>query len=83
MILYYVYQSQSTLPRKQKLEQNQEKEEIVPKDFDSIYSAVNSRLKMSNIKQLIDLILNSPRIKLSRSKNIRKDNRNTKKSIVV
>ena len=82
LILYFVYQSQITLPRKQKLEQNQEKEETVPIDFDSIYNAVNSRLKTSNSKQLFDLILNSPRIKLSRSENIRKDNRNTKEFFV-
>ena len=46
------------------------KEEIVPKDFDSVHSAVNAKLKTSNKKQLIDLILNSPRIRLSRSENI-------------
>ena len=63
LIPYSVYQSQSTLPRKQKLEQKQEKEEIVPKNFDSIYSAVNARLKTSNNKNIIDLISNSPRNK--------------------
>ena len=79
---YSVYQSQSTLPRKQKLEQNQEKEEIKPKNFDSVYSAVNARLKTSNKKHLIDLILNSPRSKLSHSDNIILDNRDTKETIV-
>ena len=58
LIPYSVYQSQSTLPRKQKLEQKQGKEEIVPKNFDSVYSAVNARLKTSNNKHIIDLILN-------------------------
>ena len=67
LIPYSVYHSQSTLPRKQKLEQKQKKEEIVPKNFDSVYSAVNARLKTSNNKHIIDLILNSPRIKLSQS----------------
>ena len=62
LIPYSVYQSQSTLQRKQKLEQKQEKEEIVPKNFDSVYSAVNARLKTSNNKHIIDLILNSPRM---------------------
>ena len=64
------------------MEQKQEKEEIVPKIFDSIYSAVNAKLKTSNNKHLIDLILNSPRIRLSQSKNIILDNRDTKESIV-
>ena len=82
LIPYSVYQSQNTLPRKQKLEQKQEKEEIVPKNFDSVYSAVNSRLKTSNNKHIIDLILNSPRIKLSQSDNFILDNRDTKESIV-
>ena len=77
-----VYQSQSTLPRKQKLEQKQEKEEIVPKNFEFVYSAVNARLKTSNDKHIIDLILNSPRIKLSQSDNFILDNRDTKESIV-
>ena len=81
LIPYSVYQS-STLPTKQKLEQKQEKEEIVPKNFDSAYSAVNARLKTSNNKHIIDLILNSPRIKLSQSDNIILDNRATKESIV-
>ena len=57
LIPYSVYQSQSTLPRKQKFEQKQEKEEIVPKNFDSVYSAVNARLKTSNNEHIIDLIL--------------------------
>ena len=64
------------------MEQKQEKEEIVPKNFDSIYSAVNARLKTSNNKHIIDLILNSPRIKISQSDNIILDNRDTKESIV-
>ena len=42
LIPYSIYQSQNTLPKK--MEQKQEKEEIVPKDFDSVYSAVNARL---------------------------------------
>ena len=70
LIPYSVYQSQSTLPRERKLEQKQEKEEIVPKNFDSVYSAVNARLKTSNNKHNIDLFLTSPRIKLSQSDNI-------------
>ena len=82
LIPYSVHQSQSTLPRKQKLEQKQEKKEIVPKNFDSIYSAVNARLKKSNNKNIIDLILISPRIKISQSDNIILDNRDTKESIV-
>ena len=79
---YSIYQSQSTLPKKTKLEQKQEKEEIAPKNFDSIYSAVNAKLKQSNNKHLIDLIFNSPRIRLSQSENIIIDNRDTKESIV-
>ena len=59
-IPYSVYQLQSTLPRKHKLKQKQEKEEIVPKNSDSVHSAVNARLKTSNNKHIIDLILNSP-----------------------
>ena len=64
------------------MEQKQEKEEIVPKNFDSVYSAVNARLKTSKNKHIIDLTLNSPRIKLSHSDNIILDNRDTKESIV-
>ena len=64
------------------MEQKQEKEEIVPTCFDSEYSAVNARLKTSNNKHGIDLILNSPRIKISQSDNIIVDNRDTKESIV-
>ena len=81
-IPYSVHQSQSTIPRKQKLERNQGKEEIVPKNFGSVYSAVNARLKTSNNEHIIDLILNSPRIKLSQSDNYIFDNRDTKESIV-
>ena len=82
LIPYSVYQSQSTLPRKQKVEQKQKKE-IVPKIFDSVYSAVNAKLKTSNNKHLIDLNLKSPRIKLSQSDNIILHNRDTKESIGV
>ena len=78
LIPYSVYQSQSTLPRKQKLEQKQEKEEIVPTNFDSVYNAVNARLKTSNNKHIFDLILNSPRIKISQSDKIILDNRDTR-----
>ena len=74
LIPYSVYQSQSTLPRERKLEQKQEKEEIVPKNFDSVFSAVNARLKTGNNKHIIDLVLNSSRIKLSQSDNIILDN---------
>ena len=70
LIPYSIYQSQNTLPKKPKLEQKQEKEKIVPKEFDSIYSAVNAKLKTSNNKHLIDLVLNSPRTRLSQSENI-------------
>ena len=76
-----IYQSQSTLPKKPKLEQKQENEEVVQKDFDSIYRAVNAKLKTSNKKHLIDLILNSPGIRLSQSENIKLDNRDRKESI--
>ena len=81
LIPYSNYQSQSTLPKKN-LEQQQEKEEIVPKDFNSIYSAVNANLKTINSKHLIDLILNSPRIRLSQSEKIKLDNRDKKEPIV-
>ena len=64
------------------MEQKQEKEEIVPKKFDSVHNAVNARLKTSNNKHIIELILNSTRIKLSQSDNILLDNRDTKESIV-
>ena len=39
-------------------------------------------MKTSNNKHIIDLILNSPRIKLRQSDNILLDNRDTKESIV-
>ena len=39
-------------------------------------------MKTSNNKHLIDLILNCPRVRLSQSKNIILDNRDTKESIV-
>ena len=38
---------------------------IVQKDLDSINKAVNAGLKKSDNKQLVDLVSNSPRIKLS------------------
>ena len=79
---YSVYQSQSKLPRKQKLEEKQETQVIVSKNFDSVYSAVNARLKTSNIKQLVDLILKFLRNKFSQSDNNILDNRDTKESIV-
>ena len=48
--------------QEKKLEEKQEKNEIVPKMFDSVYSAVNARLKTSIKMHLFDLILKSPRI---------------------
>ena len=77
LIIYSIYQLQSTLPKNSKLEQKQEKEEIVPKDFDSNYSIVNARLKFNNNKNLFDLVLNSPWIRLSHSENILVHNRDT------
>ena len=65
------------------MEKKREKKEIVPKDFDSTYSAVNAKLKTSNNKHRIDLILNSSRLRLSQSENIILDNRDTKDSIVA
>ena len=47
LLLYSVHQSQSTFPKKT-MEQKQEKEEVVPENFDSVYSPVNARLKPSN-----------------------------------
>ena len=64
------------------MEQKQEKEEIVPKDFDSFHSAVNTKLKTSNNKLLNDSILNSPRNRLNRSEKIILDNRDTNESNV-
>ena len=64
------------------MEQKQEKEETVPKQFDSFYSAVNAKMKTSNNKHVIDLILSSPTIRLSQSENIILDNRDIKESIV-
>ena len=78
-IPYSVYQPWSTLPRKQKLEQKQEKEEVVPKNFKSVHSAVNAMLETSNNKHIIDLILNSLRNDLSQSDKIIIDNRDSKK----
>ena len=83
LISYSIYQSQRTLPKRPNLEQKQDKEETVPKDFDSIYSAVNAKLKPINNKHLIDLILNSSRIRLRQLENIILDNRDTKESIVI
>ena len=82
LIPYSIYQSQSTLPKKNKIGTKARKEEIVPKNFDSIYSTVNAKLKTSDNKHLIDLILNSPRIRLSQLENIILDYRDAKKSIV-
>ena len=83
LIPYSIDQSQSTLPKKKpKMEQKQEKEETLPNNFDSIFSAVYAKLKTSNNKHPIDLILKSPRIRLSQSENIILDNRDTKESIV-
>ena len=82
LIPYSVYQSQSTLPRRQNMEQKQEKERLYHKNFVFVYSAVNARLKASNKKHIIDLILNSPRIKFSQSDNLILDNRDTNESIL-
>ena len=81
LIPYSVYQAQSALPRKQNLEQKQEKE-IVLKNFDSVHSAINARSKTSNNKRNIDIILNSPRNKFSQSDNVILDYRHAKESIV-
>ena len=45
--------------------QKQEKEEIVSERFRYFYNAVNGKLKTSNIKPVIDLDLNSDKVKLS------------------
>ena len=82
LIPYSVYQSRWKVPRIQKLEQKQEKEELLPTNFDSIYSAVNVRLKTGNNKHLIGLVMTSPRNKLSQSDNIILDNQDTKEHIV-
>ena len=82
LITYSFYHLQSTLPKNSKLEQKQEKEEIVPTDFDSIYCALNARLKTHNNKNLFDLTLSSPRIRLSHSENILVHDRDTKESLV-
>ena len=79
---YSIYQSQSTLPRERKLEQKQEKEESAPKNFDSVFSAVNARLKTSNNKHIFDSVLKSSRIKLSQSDKNILDNRDKKESII-
>ena len=83
LIPYSINHLQNTLPKKSKLEQQQENEEIVPTDFDFIYSAVNMSLKTNNNKNLFELILNSPRIRLSQSENILLHIRDTKESLVV
>ena len=72
LIPYSMYQSQSR-------RLYQEKKEVVPKDFGSIYSDVTARLKTSNNKHLIDFISNFPRIRLSQSEKNILDNRDTKK----
>ena len=69
---YSIYQSQSILPKK--IWNKNKKGEIVPKNFDFFYSAVNARLKRRKNKHLFDLILNSLRIELSHSDNIILDN---------
>ena len=61
--------------------QKKRRKKIVPNSFDSVYIVVNARLKTSSNKHLIELILNSPRIK-RQSDNIILDNRDTKESIV-
>ena len=52
------------------------------KKFDHNYSAVNARLKTSKNKHLFDLVLNSPKFKLSQSDKIILDNRDTKEPYV-
>ena len=64
------------------MKQEQEKEEIVPNNFGSVYSAVNATLKTSNNKHLVDLIFKCPRIKLSQSDKIISDNIDTQQPIV-
>ena len=67
LIPFSVYQPQSTLPKR---------------NFDSVHSAINARLKTSNKKHLIDLALSSPIIKLNQSENIILDNCDASESMV-
>ena len=60
--LYLVYLSQSTLPKKLNQKQKQEKGQIVRKDLESTYSAVNVRLKTSKMSIVLNIILNSLKI---------------------
>ena len=68
--------------KKTKIGTKAKKLDCTKKNFDTFYSAVNASLKTSNNKHIIDLILNSPRIKHSQSDNNKIDNRDTKESIV-
>ena len=66
---------------RKKLKQKHKKEEIVPQNFGTVYSAVNARLKRSNIKHLIASIWHPHKIKLSHSDKILLGNRDAKESI--
>ena len=68
---YSVYQSQSTRPKKGT---NARKRGDGTLDFDYFYSAVNASLKASNNKHPIDLVLTSPRVKLTQSENMKLEN---------
>ena len=57
-----------------------EKKKVIPKEFDSVYMAEKAIVRVNYGKHLIDLTLNSPRIKISQSEIIIIDNRGFKKS---
>ena len=79
-IPHSIHQSQFMLPKKNKIGQKIRKREIIPKNFDSIYSVVNARLKTSVNNHPIDSDLINPTINLSQSENVIFDNRDTKES---
>ena len=61
LVLFFTQLINHKLRFQKKMEQKQEKEVIAPKNFDSIYKAVNARLKTSNNKHLFYSILISPK----------------------
>lgn len=71
-----LYNEKFSLP-KQKLDVPLKQEEKVPIDSSKYLRAVNAALKTKNNKNLVETILNSPRITLSNSDTIILDKRET------
>ena len=81
LVTLSVYDEEIRLSKKI-LEHKPKTEEKVPIDPTSIYKSVNRQLKSKSATDIVDQILESPRIRLSNSDTIILDGRDTLVSIV-